>query len=47
MNLFAGKQWRHRHIEQTYGQGLGGAEEGEGEMKGESGAEAYTLPYVK
>ena len=23
-NLFAGKQWRHRHIEQTYGQGLGG-----------------------
>ena len=46
MDLFAGKQWRHRHIEQTYGQGLG-AEEGEGEMNGESGMDAYTLPYVK
>ena len=26
---------------------VGGTEEGEGEMKGESGMEAYTLPYVK
>ena len=24
MNLFAGQQWRHRHREQTYGQGQGG-----------------------
>ena len=27
MNLFAGKQWRHRHREQTYGH-----REGEGRM---------------
>ena len=40
MNLLAGQQWKHRHREQTYGQGR--REEGEGEMSGESSTEAST-----
>ena len=39
MNLFAGKQWRNRHREQTYGRRRGW--EGEGEMYGESNTETY------
>ena len=27
-NLFAGQQWRNRHIEQTYGHGVGGGRRG-------------------
>ena len=38
MNLFVGKQWRHRHREQTYGHS-GEQEEGEGEMYAESNME--------
>ena len=45
MNLFAGRQWRHRHREQTYGHEQG--EEGEGGVNRESSMETYTLPYVK
>ena len=45
LNLSAGQWWRHRHGEQTFGQGQG--EEGEGEMNGDSSIEAYTLPYGK
>ena len=37
-NLFAGQQWRNRHIEQTYGHGARG---GEGEMYGKSSMETY------
>ena len=37
-NLFAGKQWRNRHREQTYGHGGRG---GEGEMYGKSNMETY------
>ena len=37
-NLFAGKQWRNRHREQTYGHGERG---GEGEMDGKSNMETY------
>ena len=34
MKLFAGKQWRHRHREQTSGHGGGGrvGEEGKGDI---------------
>ena len=39
MNLFSGQQWRNRHREQTYR--LGGGEEGEGELRGESNLETY------
>ena len=39
MNLFAEQQWRHRHREQTYGQGRG--EEGEDEMNGESSSPVF------
>ena len=28
MNLFAKQQWRNRHIEQTYGHGVGGGRRG-------------------
>ena len=45
MNLFAGQQWRHRHREQTYGQGQ--VEEGDSEMNRERSMEADTLTYVK
>ena len=45
INLFAGQRWRHRHGEQTFGQGRG--EEGEGEMNGDSSMGAYTLPHGK
>ena len=38
MNLFARKQWRNRHREQTYRHGERG---GEGEMYGESNMETY------
>ena len=41
-NLFAGQQWRNRHIEQTYGHGERG---GEGEMYGESNMETYIAIY--
>ena len=37
-NLFAGQQWRNRHIEQTYGHGERG---GDGEMYGECNMEAH------
>ena len=37
-NLFAGQQWRNRHIEHTYGHGERG---GEGEMYREHNMEAY------
>ena len=37
-NLFAGQQWRNRHIEQTYGHGERG---GDGEMYGKSNMETY------
>ena len=40
MKLFAGQQWRHRHREQTYGNGWRGRE-GEGGMYGESNMETY------
>ena len=40
MNLFAEQQWRHRHREQTYGQG--GGEEGEGEMNGERSSPIFS-----
>ena len=38
MNLFARRQLRNRHTEQTYGPGKRG---GEGEMYGESNMETY------
>ena len=41
-NLFAGQQWRNRHIEQTYGHGERG---GQGEMCGKSNMEAYITIY--
>ena len=41
-NLFAGQQWRNRHIEQTYGHGERG---GDGEMYGESNMEIYNAIY--
>ena len=41
MNLFTEEQWGHRHREQTFRQGWG--EEREGETKGESSMEGYTL----
>ena len=44
MNLFAGKQWRCRHREQTYGH-VGGR--GESGMSGERNMETYTLPHIK
>ena len=43
-DLFAEQQWRHRHREQIYDKGRG--DEGEGEMNGESGMEAYIPTYV-
>ena len=45
INLFIGKQWRHRHREQAYG--LGQRVVRRGWENGESSMEAYTLPYVK
>ena len=39
MNLFAGQQWRNRHREQTYGNGVWGG--GAGEIYGESTMETY------
>ena len=39
-NLFAGKQWKHRHREQTYGHGV--KEKGVGGMYGESNMKTYT-----
>ena len=33
MNLFAGKQWKHRHREQTYRHGPGGRTERVGRME--------------
>ena len=42
MKLFAGQQWRHRHIEQTYGHSAaGGGGRGEGGMYRESNMETY------
>ena len=41
-NLFAGQQWRNRHIEQTYGHGERGEE---GEMYSESNMETYITTY--
>ena len=46
MNLFVGKQWRHRHRDQTYGHS-GEQEEGEAEVYAESNMETYILPYVE
>ena len=40
MNLFAGKQWRCRHREQTCGYRARGT-------KGKDSMETYTVPYVK
>ena len=40
MNLFAEQQWRHKHREQTYGQG--GGKEGEDEMNGESSSPVFS-----
>ena len=40
-NLFAGQQWRNRHREQIYGDGVGDGGGGEGEMYGESNMETY------
>ena len=40
MNLFAGKQWRHRHREQT-------CETVGKESVGQMERRTYTLPYVK
>ena len=37
-NLFAGQQWRSRHIEEIYGHGERG---GEGEVYGESNMKTY------
>ena len=47
MNLLAGKQWRHRHREQTYGQfGWGwGRQERVGCM--EAVTWKHIVPYVK
>ena len=45
MNLFAEKQWRHRHWEQTYGHSWGGGGEGEGGRYGESNMETYITTY--
>ena len=36
-NIFAGHQWRNRHIEYSYGHG----ERGEGEVYGQSNMETY------
>ena len=44
MNLFPEQQWRHRHREQTYRQGLGRRGRGWDEWK--SSMDAYTLTYV-
>ena len=43
MNLFEGRQWRHRHREQPVDTVAGG-EDG---TNWESSTETYTLPYVK
>ena len=40
MKLFTRQQWRHRHREQTYGNGWRGRG-GEGGMYGESNMETY------
>ena len=45
INLFIGKQWRHKHREQAYGPGQRVVRRGW--ENGESNMEAYTLPYVK
>jgi len=44
MKVFAGKQWRHRHREQTNEHGSG--EEGKGRCV-ETVTWTFTLPYVK
>ena len=47
VHLSVGPQWRHGHREQTYGPREQVWEKGEGQMRGERGAETYTLPQVK
>ena len=46
MNLYVGRQWRHRHREQTCGHG-GDRGDGRCRTNGESNMETYTLSYVK
>ena len=43
MNLFAGKKWKHRHIEQT----CDAVGEGKSGTNGESRIDIYTLSRVK
>ena len=38
MNLFTGQQWRHRHREQTYGQGSGRGRRGLDEWREQRGS---------
>ena len=43
MNLFAGKEWSHRHREWTYGH----SREGDDRRNGESSIDIYTLCMFK
>ena len=43
MNLFTGQQWRHRHKEQTYGQGSGRGRRGLDEWREQRGSISTTV----